>query len=981
MAASVDPRSRTVVSTRIDGWRRRVRTAACAVLLPLLAAAPACAQRAAAQSAGPDDAILAQSLFRDLRWRNIGPANIAGRISALDAVEANPAIIYLGAASGGVWKSVNAGTTWEPIFDRYGSPNIGDVKVFQANPDIVWVATGEGCVRNSVGWGDGIYRSTDGGKTFSNVGLRDTHHIDEIVLHPANPDIAWVAAGGHLWGYNDERGIYRTVDGGRTWQRLTNGLPDDGRTGASDLVIDPTDPDILYAGMWERIRRPYNFESGGPNGGIYRTTDGGATWAKLTNGLPSGPTGRIGLAVYRRDPRILMAMVEHGYQPPVQVNGQPNPDHADMTKLGTGIYRSEDGGATWQYVNRYNNRPFYYSHIRIDPNDAQRVYVLTTTAYVSEDGGRTFDRSFQGIANDFHAMWINPANSDHFYIGNDKGPYVSHDRGHTFTIFDNLDIAQFYAIGVDMRDPYWIYGGLQDNGSWGGPSNSRDYNGILTDHWFKMHSGDGFHAAADPRDWRVVYTETENGNLRRIDALFRQQSVSIRPLPSNIRNYAQYAPGRGASEPRLPRDLFRFNWSTPFFLSPHDASTLYLAGNHVFRSTDRGDTWTIISPDLSTNDPVFTNPESGGLTRDASGAETHATVITLAESPLVPGLLWAGTDDGNVQLTRDGGRTWTNVRPNIRGVPAHRWVSRVTPSRFDAAVAYVSFDGHRSDDFRPYILRTADYGRTWTSVASNLPASDPVYVVREDLKNPRLLFAGTEFGLYASIDGGRSWHRFMTDFPVVPVHDLVIHPRDNDLIAATHGRSIWILDDLGPLQQLTDAVLASDVHLFDNRAATKWRGTSRGATRGHQPFMGRNPLSIDQRPPANNASELANTAPIAFWLKQAPASPVLIEIASADGAQRYSDSVPAAAGINRIYWNLRFGAAGGVGASAAAAVRAGAGSGGGGGPGGGGPGAGGVAAAAEAAAGTYIVRLTVNGRAYDTTIRVRADPALPVTLF
>jgi photosystem II stability/assembly factor-like uncharacterized protein len=957
---------------------RAALAAVAAVLLCMLPARdPAAAQARGAPAAGTTAPELAQSLFRDLAWRNIGPANIAGRVSALDALESNPAVIYLGAASGGVFKTVNAGTTWTPIFEHYGSPNIGAVKVFQANPDIVWVATGESCVRNSVGWGDGIYKSTDGGATFQHMGLTDTHHIAGIVLHPTNPDVVYVAAGGHLWGYNEDRGVFKTEDGGRTWRRLAGGLPDDGRTGASDLVMDPTNPDVLYAGMWERIRRPYNFESGGPNGGIYRTADGGRTWTKLTNGLPSGPIGRVGLSVFRRDPRILVAMVEHGYQPPAQLDGRPNPEYADMTRLGTGIYRSEDGGATWQYVNRYNNRPFYYSHIELDPNDAQRVYVLTTTAFVSEDGGRTFDRSFQGIANDFHAMWINPANSEHFYIGNDKGPYVSHDRGHTFTIFDNLDIAQFYAINVDLRDPYWIYGGLQDNGSWGGPSNSRDYNGILTDHWFKMHSGDGFHTAVDPRDWRVVYTETENGNIRRIDALFRQQSVGIRPLPSNIRNYATYAPGRDPVEPRLPRDLFRFNWSTPFILSPHDASTIYLGGNHVFRSTDRGDSWAIISPDLSTNNPVFTNPESGGLTRDASGAETHATVITLAESSLVPGLIWAGTDDGNVQLTRDGGRTWTDVRPNMRGVPAHRWVSRVVASRFDPGVAYVSFDGKRSDDFRPYIFRTADYGRTWTPLAGTLPQNEPVYVVKEDLKNPRLLFAGTEFGLYASVDGGASWHRFMTGFPRVPVHDLVIHPRDHDLIAATHGRSIWILDDISPLQQLDDAVLAADVHMFDNRTATKWRGISRGATRGHQPFMGRNPLSISQRTPQNNASELQNTATVSFWLKQQPSGPVQLEITSRDGARRFTGTVEAEQGINRVYWNLRFGQGGGIGRSAADAHAAPARAAGG---GGGLPGAAAQADAGEAAAGSYVVRLSIDGRTYDGIVTVRDDPELPVTL-
>ena len=896
-----------------------------AALLVATSSVPAIGQGNAARASTAAAALdPAQALFGALRWRNIGPANMSGRVSHIDAVESDPATVFVAAASGGVWKSTNAGATFEPIFENYGSANIGAVAVFQPDPDIVWVGTGEACVRNSVGWGDGIYKSTDGGKTFVNMGLRESHHIDEVVTHPTDPNIVWVASQGHLWGHNDERGVYKTTDGGRTWRKLTRGLPNDGKTGASALVIDPTNPNVLYAGMWERIRSAHNFLSGGPNGGIFKSTDGGESWTKLSSGLPSGETGKIGLAVHRRDPRVVMAILEHGFQP-----RNNDPAYADMTQLGSGVYRSEDGGATWQYMNRSNNRPFYYSHIFLDPVDTKRVYMLATNASVSTDGGRTFESTMPGIAGDYHALWIDPANPKRMYVGNDKGPSVSYDGGEHFILFDNMDLGQFYAVTVDNRDPYWVYGGLQDNGNWGGPSNSRDYNGILTDHWFKFHAGDGFHATVDPNDWRTVYTETQNGSVRRLDAVFRQTGTSVTPTPANIVNWSEFAPapaaapaapqGRGGGGGgRLPRDRFRFNWSTPLILSPHDSRTLYYAGNHVFRSTDRGDSWRIISPDLSTNDPVLTDPRSGGLTPDASGAETHATAITIAESPIVPGVLWVGTDDGNVQLTRDGGKTWTNVRPNIpaagrgrgqqpRGVPARTWVSRVEASHFDPATAYVSFDGHRRDDFRPHIWKTTDYGRTWTDIAGNIPAHEPVYVVKEDPKNPNLLFAGTEFSAYASVDGGRSWHRIMTGLPTVPVHDLVIHPRDGDLIAATHGRSIWILDDITPLQQLTPDVMLAESHLFTQRVATQWRGISRGATRGHLMFMGKNPLTVAQREPGNSPSELSNSATITFWSKDAPSQPARLEIINAaDSTQRFTAEVRATAGINRYFWSMRF---------------------------------------------------------------------------
>ena len=456
----------------------------------------------------------------------------------------------------------------------------------------------------------------------------------------------------------------------------------------------------------------------------------------------------------------------------------------------------------------------------------------------------------EGISGDFHALWVDPHNPDMFYVGNDKGAYVTFDQGHHFIMFDNMDIGEFYAVTADNRDPYWVYGGLQDNGNWGGPSNSRDVNGIFTDHWFKFHSGDGFHTTADPNDWRTVYTESQGGSIRRYDAVFRQQGKSISPAPATVINFEELFPGEDVGG-QLPDELFRFNWSSPLRLSPHNSNTVLFGGNHLFRSLDRGDSWEIISPDLSTNDPDLTNPESGGLTRDVTSAETHATIITLAESPIRAGLIWVGTDDGRIHLTRDGGGSWTEVGTNMPDPSKGLWVSRVEPSHFQEGTAYVSIDGHRSDEFRPSIFKTTDFGRSWIRITNGIPDGNPIYVVREDPKNPNLLFAGSEFAVFFTVDGGSNWNEMGEGLPTVGVHDLVIHPREGDLIAATHGRSVWILDDISALQQLTPEVMEADLHLFEQKVATKWQGISRGATRGHKLFIGRNPLTIDQRrPPA-----------------------------------------------------------------------------------------------------------------------------------
>ncbi len=836
-------------------------------------------------------------LLKDLEWRNIGPANMSGRVTDIQALDEDFRYVFVASASGGVWKSTNAGTTWESIFDEYGSASIGALAIYQKNPDIIWIGTGEANVRNSVGWGDGVYKSIDGGKTFARMGLEDSHHIARIALHPEDPDTAYVAAQGHLWGYTGQRGLYKTTDGGATWIKLNSGLPNDGKTGCTEIKMDPTNPEILYAAFWQRLRKAFRFDSGGPNGGLFKSTDGGQTWRRLTEGLPRGDIGRIGIDICRKDPKIILAIVEHGFQP------RPgSKDYEDMSKLGSGIYRSEDCGETWTCVNRYNSRPFYYSQIYVNPQDDQRVYAMGSQAQVSEDGGRNFEPGMPGIAGDFHVMWLDPGNKDRYYVGNDKGVSITHDHGQHFNFFDNYVISQVYAVSADKRDPYFVYIGLQDNGIWGGPSNSRDYNGILNDHWFKFHSGDGFYTAVDPLDWTTVYSESQGGRIRRSHALFRQRSVFITPSRTNTVNWEAAVPKQ--ADPKRP--TVRMNWNTPFIISYHNPHTLYYGANFLFKSVDRGDHWQIISPDLSSNDPDKTLRESGGLTPDVTGAETHCTVVSISESPLVPGLIWVGTDDGNVHITLDDGISWTDVGKNISGVPEAAWVSRVEASHFDKGICYATFDGHRNDDFRPYVYKTEDFGRTWKNITSNLPDGNCFYVIREDLKNRNLLFAGSEFGAFVSIDGGQSWARLMKGLPTVAVHDLLIHPQSNDLIAGTHGRGAWILDDITPLQQLTDEVLGKEIHLFENPVATKWEGISRGATRGHKIYTGRNPLSMSQVEPSNSPTPLQNTASINYYLKEKAKEKPQLEIYSLDLSQRKTIRLDDSPGVHRYRWDMYF---------------------------------------------------------------------------
>ncbi|MGB2844370.1 MAG: hypothetical protein WBC02_05915 [Candidatus Aminicenantaceae bacterium] len=853
-----------------------------------------------------------ESLIKDLKWRNVGPANMIGRISDFEALDKDFTQVLCASASGGVWKSVNAGTTWEPIFDKYGSASIGDVAFFQKDPNIIWVGTGEECCRNSIAWGDGIYKSIDGGKTFTRMGLETTHTIGRVITHPTDAKIVYVAATGHTWGYSGDRGLFMTKDGGKTWNKLTNGLPDDGKTGAIDLVMHPTNPNVLYVSFWQRLRQPWRFDSGGPNGGIFKTVDGGKTWKKLTKGLPSGDLGRIGLAIFRGNPEVLMAVVEHSFQPQRTIReGQeqkPNPDYKDMKKLGTGIYRSENGGKSWKYMNRTNVRPFYYSHIYISPFDDKLVYYLATSMQYSEDGGKTF-KTIRGLHPDFHAMWIDPTNKNRFYVGQDGGASLTHDHGESWIFFDNLCLAQFYAVSADLRDPYYVYGGLQDNGTWAGPSMSRE-GAILTDFWFNIGGGDGFYTQNDPTDWRIVYGESQGGSIMRVNVETRE-TTRIRPSQQNTYNWKDHLPktskkegeaqaqqaSRQQAQPSMfgrRRSPFRFNWSSPILLSPHNPHTVYFGGDHLFKSVDRGDHWQIISPDLTTNDPEKHSKPTGGITLDQTGAETHCTITTISESPITPGIIWVGTDDSNVQLTRDGGSTWTNVRENVPDVPEGIWVSRVEASHFADGTCYLTFDGHRSDLFKPYVFKTTDYGKTWINISGNLPDGGPVYVIREDLKNKNLLFVGTEFAVFFSRDGGKNWNNLSLNMPTVAFHDLLIHPRDNDLIAGTHGRGIWILDDISPLQQATDEVMSSEMFLFENdRPGTQWLSLRRGGYgRGNLFFQGENP---------------PDGATINFYLKDKPSGPVSIEITDVTGELKTTFSLKnPEAGVNRLMWDMQF---------------------------------------------------------------------------
>ncbi len=827
-------------------------------------------------------------LTAPLQWRNIGPANQGGRIVDIEALENDFRKVWVATASGGIWYSDNAGNTWTPIFDSYETASIGDIAVFQPDPKIIWVGTGEANNRNSVSWGHGVYKSVDGGKTFKNVGLENTHHIARIILHPGDPDIAYVAATGHLWGPNEDRGLYVTRDGGKSWQLLTNGLPHSDREGCTDLVMHPGNPDILFSAFYYRIRSGYHFHSGSRDGGIFRSTDGGKSWKKLNAGLPADSTGRIGLAISKSNPDTVMAIIEA--------------KRTDTLAIpGSGVYRSEDGGEHWKYVNTYNNRPFYYSQIRIHPRDPRKVFVLTTPLMVSTDGGNTFSNGSpdEEIHGDYHAMWIDPGDNSRWYIGDDKGAFLTQDGGRKYFFLDNLPIAQYYRIAYDMRIPYRIYGGLQDNGFYSVESFSRDARGILNDVNWKVHWGDGQYAAVNPLNASEVYTSSENGSILKLNPVTHELK-SIMPTIFNTVN-AKPLVKKGSGQP-----FFRFNWSAPFLLSSHDHRTLYMGSQYVVKSGDQGKSWRIISPDLSSGDSSkIKTGLSGGLTPDNTGAENFGTVYALAQSPADKNMIWAGTDDGRLHLTLNEGISWKLVNASWPEEMNGLWIDRVAASAHSKSRAYVTVDGHRSDVFRPFIMLTNDGGRTWTNISNNIPGDEVIRAFVEDPVNENLLFAGTETGIWYSADRGKSWKRLNKNLPTVSVYDLKIHARDKDLIAATHGRSLWIMDDIGYLEELTPAVQAKKAYLFNQRPVVLWENTSRGGQRGHFLFAGENPPGIKNTSSRARAAT-SQSALISFYLGEGPAEKVSITIQDASGKMKARIDTLVLPGVHRIEWDMIF---------------------------------------------------------------------------
>jgi photosystem II stability/assembly factor-like uncharacterized protein len=967
--------------------------------------------------------------FASLHFRSIGPATMSGRITDFAVYEANPAIYYVASAHGGVWKTTSGGAMYEPQLQDMGTMSIGDVTVSQKDPNLVWVGKGESNNRQSLSWGDGVYKSTDGGKTWRHMGLRESKHINRIVIDPVDNNIVFVAATGPLWGPGGERGVYKTTDGGSTWKLVLKGANE--FTGANDLVMAATDRNILYASMYQRQRSQCCFNGGGPGAGIWKSTDHGETWTKLSP-IPSGNMGRIALDVYRSSANLVYALIEAEAAPGAgggdaaqaaggrggrgaagaaaagggRGAGAPDPAQAGGGRGGagggggqSGLYRSDDGGTTWRRVNPTNPRPMYFSQVRVDPVNPDRVYMGGVGLHLTPDGGRTMSTDAALVTHDdVHAIWINPANPNHVMIGHDGGVSVSLDASRTWTQHNNLPLALFYHVSVDMAVPYNVCGGLQDNYNWCGPSAVRFSRGIANSDWYQVQGGDGFVVLQDPRDSRYVYSESQDGNIQRRNRV-TGEARNIRP---NFQNTSP-APAEGA----LP---FRWNWDTPIVFSPHDTGALLSAANKVFRSNDRGDSWAVISPDLTTNtdrnelEIMGVRNTQVTLSRN-DGISAWPTIVSLAESPKQAGLYFTGTDDGVVSMSKDGGKTWDRITDRLPGFPKWGYVSEVVPSRFDANTVYVTVDAHRENDYNTHIWASTDMGATFRSLSANLKG-EVVRTLLEDTKNADVLYVGTDTGIFLTIDRGKSWRRLKgRNFPDVRVDEMVIHPRDNALVVGTHGRGVWILDRLEPIQEYAAAQAAStaDAKLFTIPAAVQFRtwDNQNDEFWGHHFFLGENP-------PAD--------AVIQYHLKK-PVTDLKFKIVDAAGRE-IRELTPAAnrnvAGIQTICWDMRVApipppAGGAAAAAAAAAGRAGGAGGGagrgggapatgplagiptplpdsgympfnpcgGGGFGGGGFGGGGGNAGPLVYPGTYTVQMIVAGKVVESkAMRVSADPSV-----
>ncbi|HXD49819.1 MAG TPA: hypothetical protein VN600_13645 [Gemmatimonadaceae bacterium] len=1009
--------------------------------------------------AGP---LAAQDLSA-FHFRSIGPASMGGRVDDIEVAPSDPNVIYIGYATGGVFKSVNNATSFEPVFETYGSASIGDIAIHPTNPNIVYVGTGEANNRQSSTFGDGLYKSTDGGKTFTNIGLKETQTIARIVIDPKDPETVYVAALGHLFGPNGERGIYKTTDGGATWTKIK--YVDD-NTGFTDIAIDPSDSRVLYAASYQRRRSGCCYNGGGAGSALWKSDDAGRTWTKLTNGLPATTLGRIAIDVSRSNPNVVYAQMEvesneagggagggrggaGGYDWCNNAGpgrgfgggrggaaGAAGAQSADSNRTPpaldakhSGIFRSDDRGKSWHVVSNCDGRPLYFSQLRVDPSNPNTVFVANVHPARSTDGGKTFltldaAGGFFNMGEDQHALWIDPRNSNHILRGNDAGFAVSWDEGATWEYVRTMATGLAYWVTADMGHPYYVYTGLQDNDSWSGPSATRSRVGITAHDWFHLTGGDGFQTAVDPTDFHTIYSEQQDGGVNRTD-LRTGRSESIRPVappaPRGGRGAAAdssaagEAPetcidgrivtagagrggrggaggaggGRGNARPNVtdaqPGDAYRFNWNTPVLLSPHDPKTLWLGGNRLFKSSNKGASWTA-SADLTkhidrcTIDLMGAAGTAPQLSKN-DGVSSYGTIVSISESPVTAGVVWVGTDDGNLQVSRDGGTTFTEVGKNIRGLPQNAlggtnpyWISRIDASHFDAATAYVAVDGHRADDLAPYVFATHDYGQTFRRISANLPSPGNVETIREDPKNRGLLFAGTDFGLYVSLDAGAHWQRFRNDLPTVRVDEVLVHPRDGDLIVATHGRSLWIADDITPLEQFTPAVAAQDVAMFDVRPAIAYLFDYRtdADEGGDKRFDGTNP---------------ARGTAISYYLRAPATGDVKLAIADPSGRTVCTSTGPATAGIHRMQWTLVTPM---VAADSAAEGRGGGGGVGGGGIGGGrgnatrdltcdgsggrgGAGGGRGGAAPAIAAGTYTAKLTVNGHDYTKPVAVLED--------
>jgi photosystem II stability/assembly factor-like uncharacterized protein len=822
---------------------------------------------AAPGQAAPAPAALAPEAeaIKGLKWRAIGPTNNAGRVSEIVGVPGDPSTFYVGGAAGGLFKTTNGGVTWKAIFDDQPNVSIGAVAIAPSDPNVLYVGTGEGNPRNSASFGEGMFKSVDGGDHWTRIGLEDTGKIARVVVDPKNPDVVYVAALGHTWGPSEQRGLFKTTDGGRTWTKI---LYKNDLTGCSDVAIDPTNANIVYAGMYTHRRWAWYFESGGGETAVYKSVDGGATWTRLsgpenTRGLPKGPMDRIGIAVARSNPGIVYVISE--------------------TKDEGMLWRSEDAGATWRTVNRdpnINFRPFYYSDIRVDPVDPNTVYSLSGSLLKSEDGGRTFQRIANSVHGDHQALWIDPLNRNRILNGSDGGFHVSYDGGKTWDVLNNIAFTQFYHVNYDMQTPYHVCGGLQDNGTWCGPSQSLNGEGMRKIDWFTVGGGDGFWAVPDLARPHLVYNNLQGGVISLTDTR-TGLSWPINPYPAGI----------GSSGQWMAPQKYRFNWNAPIALSPQDPQTVYYGGNVLFKTTNFGRSWEVISPDLTTNDKEKQKSSGGPIVTDNTAAEFHCTIISIAPSPVDPNVIWVGTDDGNVQVTRDGGKTWTNTAGNLKGIAPNAWISTVEASPHDAATAFVAASHWQTNaDYAPYFFKTTDFGRTWTKITNGMRPRGWSHVIRQDPKNPNVLYAGTENDVYASWDGGSRWVSIRNGLPPVPVRDLLIHPREHDVILATHGRGMFILDDARPIAQLAEA-MKQDAYLFDIRPAIRWVYFNRDGNLGDREWTVDNP-------------EMG--AYINLYLKQTPKDPLTITIADKAGRTvRTLRNVKAEAGITRVVWDLR----------------------------------------------------------------------------